>query len=351
MNRRNFFKSSIFAVAALFMSKLAKATKIISTVQQDNIPGRIVVPLKLAHASVLEKAGRIVNASPVPYITLNNGIQMPLLGYGTLNLPVDKCAECVATAIGHGYRLIDTAKNYINERYVGQGIKDSGVNRKEIFVSSKLWIGDMGYEKTKAAFQRTLDRLQLDYLDMYLIHLPFGDVHGSWRAMEELYEAGKIRAIGVSNFHPDRLLDLMINSRIRPVVNQIENQPYYQQSNSIAINKEYGVIPEAWSPLTQMRRPELLKEPVLLEIGQKYGKTAVQVILRWQSQRGVVAIPKAAQEAHMIENINIFDFTLTEDEMTRIATLDTGNPLVFDHRNYKDVIWFYTNAGRIDPLD
>lgn len=318
---------------------------------QDNVPGRTIREVKLADAPGLGKAGKIVNREGQPYITLNNGILVPLIGYGTLNLPTDECARCVATAIGHGFRLIDTAKNYINERQVGQGIRESGIDRQELFVSSKLWIEDMGYEQTKIAFQRTLDRLQLDYLDLYLIHLPFGDVHGSWRAMEELYKAGKIRAIGVSNFHPDRLMDMMINHNVRPAVNQIENHPYHQQVEAVTINQEYGILPEAWSPLTQMRRPELLEEPVLVEIGKKYGKSVAQVILRWQSQRGVVAISKAQQEVHMVENINIFDFTLTPQEMEHISTLETGKPLMFNHRDYKNVLWFYTNAGRVDPLD
>lgn len=351
MDRRDFIKTSFFTAGSLYLGQAVSAVENVSGILQDKVSGRTVREVKLADAPALDRAGEIVNREGMPYVTLNNGVLMPLIGYGTLNLPTDECAHCVATAIGHGFRLFDTAKNYINERQIGQGIRESGIDRKELFISSKLWIGDMGYEQTKAAFQRTLNHLQLDYLDMYLIHLPFGDVHGSWRAMEELYKAGKIRAIGVSNFHPDRLMDMMINYEVRPAVNQIENHPYHQQPEIVAFNKEYGILSEAWSPLTQMRRPEILQEPMLVDIAQKYGKSVAQVILRWQSQRGVVAIPKARQEAHMIENIHLFDFTLDPQEMEQIAGLNTGKPLMFDHRNPKDVLWFYTNAGRVDPLD
>ncbi len=351
MNRRDFLKSSVVAAGALCFSPIAGAAAAASYMDARNDPERTVKQIRLAEAPALDDFGKIDTSFTIPRVTLNNGVKMPLIGYGTLNLPKEECAKCVATAIEHGFRLIDTAKNYINERDVGEGIRLSGIDRKELFVSSKLWMEDAGYEKTKKAFQRTLDRLRLDYLDMYLIHQPFGDIHGAWRAMEELYRAGKIRAIGVSNFHPDRLLDLMLSHSVRPVVNQIENHPYFQRSEDVAVNREYGVLPEAWSPLTKLRRPELLEEPVLVALGKKYGKSPAQIILHWQVQRGVVAVPKARQEFHMIENLNIFDFSLTDEEMQSIALLDTGKPLNFDHRNYKDVIWFYTRASRTDPLD
>lgn len=324
---------------------LAGATQVMAQAVNFDIPERLQKKVTLAGASALADAGKTVEKDGMTYVTLNNGVLMPVVGFGTLNLPKAECAQCVATAIRHGYRLIDTARNYANERQVGQGIRESGIDRSEIFVSSKLWLDDMGYEQTKAAFQATLDRMGLDYL--YLIHEPYGDVLGSWRAMEELYLEGKIRAIGISNFLPDRVMDLMINSKIRPAVNQIENHPYHQQQEAVAFNQKYGIVVEAWSPLTQNRRPELFTDSVPAEIGHKYGKTPAQVVLRWHLQREVVAIPKARQERHVTENLAIFDFSLTEEEMERISRMDTGKPLMIDHRDPDRVLWFYTSAGRV----
>ena len=280
------------------------------------------------------------------YVTLNNGVKVPILGYGTLNLPADTCADCVSEAIKVGWRLIDTAKNYANEEYVGQGIKNSGIDRKELFVTSKLWFKDAGYEQAKKAFQLTLDRLQLSYLDLYLIHQPFGDVYGAWRAMEELYRAGKIRAIGVSNFYDDRLVDFVMTNEVKPAVNQVEINPYNQQWKAQDVNQEYNVQLEAWGPLGQMKRPELLNEPVLTGIGKKYGKTAAQVILRCLIQRGIVTLVKTAHRERMLENLSIFDFTLSPEDMEQIRALDTGKSIFGDHRDPERVKWFHTSASR-----
>ena len=280
------------------------------------------------------------------YVVLNNGVRMPMLGYGTLKLPVETCADCVTQAIRIGWRLIDTAKNYANEEYVGKGIKDSGVDRKELFVTSKLWLKDAGYESAKKAFQATLDRLQLEYLDLYLIHQPFGDVYGAWRALEELYQAKRIRAIGVSNFYDDRLMDFVMVNAIRPAINQVEINPYHQQWPSQTVNAECDVQLEAWGPLGQGKRPELLQEPALMELGRKYGKTPAQIVLRWLTQRGIVTLVKTVRPERMVENLNIFDFTLAEEDMKRIRALDTGKSMFGDHRDPERVKWFHTKASR-----
>ncbi|MDO5759691.1 MAG: aldo/keto reductase [Bacteroidota bacterium] len=280
------------------------------------------------------------------YVTLNNGVQMPIAGFGTLNLQQDSCAEKVAMAIRKGYRLIDAARNYANEVEVGKGIRMSGIDRKELFITSKLWIKDAGYETTLKAFQKTLDRLGLDYLDLYLIHQPFGDIYGTWRAMEELYRQGKIRAIGVSNFEGDRLIDLIYHNEIKPAVNQIEINPYNQQMVDVAVCKEFGVQAEAWGPLGQMRRPELLEEPVLVNIGKKYGKTPAQIIFRWLTQRGIVVLCKTEHEAYMDENLSIFDFHLSEQDIVEIGKLETGRSIFRTHREPEDVKWFLEKATR-----
>lgn len=260
------------------------------------------------------------------YVTLNNGVRMPMLGYGTLNLPSDTCADCVSEAINIGWRLIDTAKNYANEEHVGRGIKNSGIDRKELFISSKLWLKDAGYEQAKKAFQLTLDRLQLSYLDLYLIHQPFGDVYGAWRALEELYHDGKIRAIGVSNFYDDRLVDFVMTNEVKPAVNQVEINPYHQQWKSQDVNQKYNVQLEAWGPLGQMKRPELLNEPVVNGIGKKYGKTPAQVILRWLIQRDIVTLVKTARRERMLENLDIFDFTSHPKIWNKSALWIRANP-------------------------
>jgi 2,5-diketo-D-gluconate reductase A len=254
-------------------------------------------------------------------ITLNNGIKMPVLGFGTLTLKGAVCERCVADAISLGYRLIDTATVYGNEASVGAGIKLSGIKREELFVTSKLWVDDSGYEKAKKAFETSLNKLGLDYLDLYLIHRPRGDVKGSWKAMEELYNEGKIRAIGVSNFEPGQLDDLIKNNKVRPAVNQIETHAFFQQHKAYEVLKKYRVQMEAWSPLAQGRN-RLFTNQALAEIGKKYNKNNAQVSLRWHYQRGIVAIPRTSQKAHMIENLNIFDFKLNESDMKAISGLD-----------------------------
>lgn len=280
------------------------------------------------------------------YVTLNNGVQMPIIGYGTLRLPMNKCAECVSQAIKTGWRLIDTAKNYANEVEVGKGIRMSGIDRKELFITSKLWLKDYGYEQAKIAFKATLDRLQLDYLDLYLLHQPFGDVYGAWRALEELYESGRIRAIGISNFFPDRVTDFCFTSRIRPAVNQIEFNPYFQRWEDKRINDEYGIQIESWGPLASGNRPELFNEPILVEIGNKYNKTPAQIILRWLTQQGVVTLCKTERPERMVENFESLNFKLSVEDMARIAKINKGVTQSKDHRAPADVRWFHTEATR-----
>ncbi len=254
-------------------------------------------------------------------ITLNNGVKMPILGFGTLYLNGAVGEKCVADAISLGYRLLDTATVYGNEESVGAGIKVSGIKRKELFVTSKVWVDDSGYEKAKKAFETSLNKLGLDYLDLYLIHRPRGDVKGSWKAMEELYKEGKIRAIGVSNFEPEQISELIANNTVRPAVNQIETHAFFQQPNSYEFLKQNKVQMEAWSPFAQGRNG-LFTNPVLAAIGKKYNKTNAQVSLRWHYQRGIVAIPRTSQKAHMAENLDIFDFELDEKDMLAISPLD-----------------------------
>lgn len=253
--------------------------------------------------------------------TLNNGVHMPRLGFGTLYLNDEVGVRCVADAVSLGYRLIDTATIYGNEASVGGGIKASGIDRKELFVTSKVWVDDSGYEKTKMAFQTSLDKLGLDYLDLYLIHRPRGDVKGSWQAMESLYREGKIRAIGVSNFEDPHLDELLSYAKIRPAVNQIETHAFFRQEKAnVSLNK-YGIQHEAWSPFAQGRNGHFTNE-ILAAIGEKYNKTNAQVSLRWHYQRGIVAIPRSSQKVHMQENLNIFDFELSASDMATIASLD-----------------------------
>ena len=246
---------------------------------------------------------------------------MPILGFGTLNLNGELGERCVADAISLGYRLIDTATIYGNEESVGAGIKKSGIDRKELFVTSKLWVDDSGYENAKKAFQTSLDKLGLDYLDLYLIHRPRGDVKGSWQAMEDLYKEGKIRAIGVSNFESNHLDELMSYGKSIPAVNQIETHAFFQQEKAKETLKKYGIQMEAWSPLAQGRNGHFTNE-TLETIGKKYNKTNAQVSLRWHYQRGIVAIPRSSQKAHMMENLNIFDFELDKSDIKKINSLD-----------------------------
>nr|WP_318539107.1 aldo/keto reductase [Terribacillus saccharophilus] len=266
-------------------------------------------------------------------VNLNNGVEMPLLGFGVFQIQDEnECEQAVYDAIMAGYRLIDTAASYLNEEAVGRAIKRSGVAREDLFITTKLWVQDTGYASTKKAFNKSLDRLQLDYLDLYLIHQPFGDVHGSWRAMEELYKEGKVKAIGVSNFQPDRLIDLIIHNEVVPAVNQVETHPFCQQVESHDFMKENGVQIESWGPFAEGKN-NMFENEVLASIAEKYNKSVAQVILRWLTQRGVVAIPKSVRKERIIENFDIFDFELTKEDIASITELDTKQSLFFSHRD------------------
>ncbi|PFN78560.1 2,5-diketo-D-gluconic acid reductase [Bacillus sp. AFS076308] len=275
-------------------------------------------------------------------VTLNNGVEMPIFGFGVFQIQDEKeCEQAVFDAIIAGYRLIDTAASYLNEEAVGRAIKRSGVPREELFITTKLWVQDTGYERTKKAFEKSLERLQLDYLDLYLIHQPFGDVYGSWRAMEELYREGKIRAIGVSNFHPDRLIDLIIHNEVVPAVNQVETHVFNQQNESYNFMKENNVQIESWGPFAEGKN-NMFQNEILVSIAEKHNKSVAQVVLRWLTQRGVVAIPKSVRKERIIENFNIFDFELSQEDLDRIATLDTKESLFFSHRDPAMVKWIGT---------
>lgn len=273
------------------------------------------------------------------HVTLNNGIQMPIAGFGVFQIPDAKeCERSVVDAIEVGYRLIDTAASYMNEEAVGRGLKASGVSRDQLFVTSKLWVQDTGYERTRQAIDKSLRRLDLDYLDLYLIHQPFADVHGSWRAMEEAHRNGKLRAIGVSNFQPDRLMDIKAFNEIAPAVNQVEVNPFQQQLESVDFMKQEGVQAEAWAPFAEGRN-NLFQNQVLANIGARHGKSVGQVVLRWLVQRGVVALAKSVRKERMAENFSIFDFQLDDADMAAIATLDTHTSSFFSHRDPAIVKW------------
>lgn len=266
-------------------------------------------------------------------VKLNNGIEMPLLGFGVFQITDIKEAEkAVLTALDAGYRLIDTASSYGNEEAVGRAIKQSGITRSDIFVTTKLWVQDTGYEATKRAINESLKKLQLDYLDLYLIHQPYGDVYGSWRAMEEAYESGMIRAIGVSNFEPDRIWDLALYNRVRPAVNQVEINPWMQQQDAVKFLQDKAIQPEAWAPFAEGKN-QIFSNPLLQEIGLSHHKSVGQVILRWLIQRKIVVIPKSVHRERIVENSNIFDFTLTDQEMVKINRLDKRQSQFFDHRD------------------
>ncbi|WP_438449097.1 aldo/keto reductase [Gorillibacterium sp. sgz5001074] len=266
-------------------------------------------------------------------VTLNNGVKMPIIGFGVYQVPdADECENAVYEALMAGYRLIDTAAGYLNEEAVGRAIKRSGVPREELFITTKLWVQDAGYESAKLAFAKSLRKLQLDYLDLYLIHQPFGDYYGAWRAMEDLYREGKIRAIGVSNFLPDRLMDLIVHNEIVPAVNQIETHPFYHQIESAAFMKEQGVQHQSWAPFAEGRN-NMFGNEVLASIAEKHNKSVAQVILRWLVQREVVVIPKSVKKERIIENINIFDFQLSLEDIQQIATLDTRESLFLSYRD------------------
>ncbi|MEK4058369.1 MULTISPECIES: aldo/keto reductase [Paenibacillus] len=272
-------------------------------------------------------------------VILNNGVEMPVLGFGVYQIAdQSQCEQSVYDAITSGYRLIDTAASYLNEEAVGRAIKRSGIARDDLFITTKLWVQDTGYERTKKAFENSLNRLQLDYLDLYLIHQPFGDVYGSWRAMEELYREGKVRAIGVSNFHMDRLIDLIIHNEVVPAVNQVETHPFNQQIESEEFMKENKVQIESWAPFAEGRN-NLFQNELLVSIADKYNKSVAQVVLRWLTQREVVVIPKSVRKERMVENFSIFDFQLSEEDMNAIMALDTKESLFFSHRDPEMVKW------------
>lgn len=273
-------------------------------------------------------------------ITLNNGVEMPILGYGVFQVPdYEECKKSVLTALEIGYRSIDTAQIYRNEKAVGDAIKESGVPREELFITTKLWISDYGYDKAKRAFDDSLNKLQLDYLDLYLLHQPYSDVYGSWRALEELNKSGKTRAIGVSNFYPDRLVDLWSFNEVKPALNQIETNVFFQRTDDHKIMAELGVQHESWAPFAE-GKADFFNNEVLTTIGKKYGKTVAQVTLRWMIQRNIVVIPKSVTPARMKQNFEVFDFELSDDDMTIIAALDTNTSHFFDHRDPNMVKWF-----------
>ena len=278
---------------------------------------------------------------------LNNGVEMPVLGFGVYQVGETVCEQCVRDAIAAGYRSIDTASAYLNERAVGRAIRRSGVPREELFITTKLWVQDAGYESTKRAFAKSLERLQLDYFDLYLIHQPFGDVYGSWRAMEELYREGAVRAIGVSNFQPDRLVDLILHNEVVPAVNQVETHPFCQQAEAAAVMASEGVQIESWAPFAEGRN-NLFGNGTLVSLAAKYRKSVAQVVLRWLIQRGVVVIPKSVRPARMAENIDVFDFHLAPEDMDLIATLDTRRSCFLSHRDPETVKWLGTMKYEMD---
>lgn len=281
-------------------------------------------------------------AMNVPAVTLNNGVDMPSLGFGVFQVPDPaECERSVRDAIDVGYRLLDTATSYGNEEAVGNAIRNHGIDRGELFVTTKLWIEDASYEGAKAAFERSLNKLQLDYLDLWLIHQPYGDVYGAWRAMEELHRAGSIRAIGVSNFYPDRLVDFVLHNAIAPAVNQIEIHPFHGQDDAKAILDEYKVQAEAWGPFAEGKNG-LFSNELLQSIGRKHGKSIAQVVLRWLNQRDIIAIPKSVRRERMAENFAIFDFELDQNDIASISTLDQKTSSFFDHRYPEKVKWLGT---------
>lgn len=272
-------------------------------------------------------------------ITLNNGVEMPIIGFGVFQMTDSaECEKAVHDAIDSGYRLIDTAASYQNETQVGNAIRAHGIDRRELFITTKLWLQDTSYEGAKAQFERSLNRLQLEYVDLYLIHQPYGDIYGAWRAMQELHSAGKIRAIGVSNFHPDRLADLTAFNKIPPAVNQIEVNPFQQQLDAVPYMQKEHITPQAWAPFAEGKKG-LFTHPILSQIGAQYGKSVGQVILRWLAQRGVASLAKSVNKVRMLENQSIFDFELSQSDMKQIETLDTATSQFFSHRDPEMVKW------------
>lgn len=266
------------------------------------------------------------------YTVLPNGISMPKIGFGTFQITdAAQCEACISYALETGYRLFDTAASYGNERAIGNAVRHSGVPRADVFLTTKLWIQDAGYDSTLRAFEHSMRELGVDYVDLYLIHQPFGDIYGAWRAMERLYRERAVRAIGVSNFSPERLVDLCMNQEIKPMVNQVEIHPFFQQEDALKVMREYGVTPQSWGPLSEAQR-DIFHHKTLARIAAKHGKSTAQVILRWHYQRGVATIPKTIHRERMAENLDIFDFALTEKEMDAIAAMDIGHSEIIDHR-------------------
>ncbi len=267
-------------------------------------------------------------------VMLYNGVAMPMIGYGTLQITDSaQCQKCVSDAIESGYRLIDTAAAYGNERAVGAAVRRSGIARRELFITTKLWVQDAGYDSTLKAFDISIKNLGLNYIDLYLIHQPFGDYYGAWRAMERLYREGAVRAIGVSNFSPERLVDLCMNQEIKPMVNQIEIHPFYQQTAALKLMESYGVTPQAWGPLSEAQK-SIFQNKTLLKIAGSHNKSVAQAVLRWHCQRGIPVIPKTVHKERMTENLDIFDFVLTVKEMESIAAMDIGHSEIIDHHSF-----------------
>ena len=279
------------------------------------------------------------------YVTLSNGIKMAQLGYGVYQVTKEECERCVLDALKVGYRHIDTAQAYQNEEEVGSAIKKSGVPRKDIFLTTKVWITNYGYEQTKKSVDESLKKLQTDYIDLMLLHQPFGDYYGAWRALEELYEQGKLKSIGISNFYPDRMIDLCSFSRIKPMVNQIELHPFDQQIEAQKWMQKYNVVTEAWAPFAE-GKGGLFTNPTIAEIGKKYQKSVAQVVLRWEIQRGIVVIPKSVHADRMKQNFEVFDFKLTDEDMNVIAGLDQQKSSFFSHQDPNTVEWFMEIIGK-----
>lgn len=272
------------------------------------------------------------------YIKVNDEVELPMLGFGTLHISPTQTKACVLKALQCGYRLIDTASSYFNEKEIGEAIQESNIPREDIFIASKVWVQDAGYENTLKAFQKSLDNLKVDYLDMYLIHQPYSNYYESWKALERLYEEGKIKIIGVCNFSSERFVDLYMNAKIKPMINQIEIHPFYRQDEAIDVLKQYNCLIEAWGPLNEGQR-DIFKNEVLKNIAQKHKKTISQIVLRWHLQRGILTIPKTIHLERMKENIDIFDFELDEDDFNEIKKLDLGYSEIIDHQCYKTAKW------------
>ena len=268
------------------------------------------------------------------YRTLSNGVELPMIGYGTFQIKdAAQCENCVSEALETGYRLFDTSASYENEAAIGMALRSSGLPREELFITTKLWVQDAGYDGTLRAFDASLKRLGLDILDLYLIHQPFGDYYGAWRAMERLYHEGAVRAIGVSNFTPERLVDLCMNQEIKPMVNQIEIHPFFQQNTTLRVMEDYGVLPQAWGPFSEAQK-DIFNHKMLAKIAGRHSKTTAQVILRWHIQRNIPTVPKTVHKERMIENLDVFDFELSEKEMESITSMDIGHSEIIDHHSF-----------------